>query len=102
LEGFATALASGKIEVVSAKFPQMPKSARDALARFLASIEHVRATTVYERATIEGSRAELPFSVNVSFTNRATGRPTGSKLSYRATLELRRGRWEITDLVPRS
>jgi serine/threonine protein kinase len=98
LDRFASAFGNGEVAIRDA-FPDMPAALLGQLKDFWAKVDNVKAKPVYGTTTINGDRAELKYTLNVSFTYRDSRAPGTAPFKYRATLSRHKDGWEISDLT---
>ena len=66
---------------------------------FLAKVDNVTAKPIYGTMTINGDKAELKYTLSVSYMYRDSKAPGTAQFKYRATLARHKDGWEITELT---
>jgi serine/threonine protein kinase len=98
LDHFAMVVANGEI-AVQKEFPAISPSLLDGLRRIYNQNEQIKTRATYGTLSIEGTRAELPYSVRLNYQDRSSKQPGTFLFQLRAVLIKRAGKWEIADLA---
>ncbi len=98
LERFAMAAESGSIASVVDAYPTIADAQRAWFEQLFGAMESIRSKAVFGNAAVSGNRAEMPFTLHLSYVRRNSKQRETTVLRYRAALEHRGDGWIIMDL----
>lgn len=99
LDHFAMAVANGEV-AVQKEFPAIPAPLLEGFRGIYNQAEQIKAKPSYGAAAIAGNRAEVAYSLRITYQDRRSKQQGAFNGQYRAKLLKRNGKWELTELGP--
>jgi hypothetical protein len=98
----ASAINSGSLQVLKAKYPALPESVERFLTTLHGSYDAVRARVTFGVGTVNGDRGELPVTIHLTYRAKGTGTPQRSEARMVGRLVRKGGKWTIEAIKPAS